>query len=84
MFSHRFQRQVIVTSHAAQRMREREVDEALLLRLLDEGGVRYRDATHLWAWLDVPERSDNLLCAAVVLEDAVIVKTLMHHWELLP
>lgn len=27
-------------------------------------------------------RSDNLLCLALVMEHAVIVKTVMHHWEL--
>jgi hypothetical protein len=32
----------------------------------------------------VPQRSDNLLCAVLVMEDAVIVKTVMHHWELMP
>jgi len=34
--------------------------------------------------LEVAERADNLLCAAVVIDDAVIVKTVMHHWELMP
>jgi hypothetical protein len=63
---------------------ERNVDQALLLRLLDEGGLRYEDERRLWAWLRVPERHDNLLCAAVVLDDAVVVKTVMHNWELLP
>jgi hypothetical protein len=27
-------------------------------------------------------RSDNLVCAVLVLEDAVIVKTVMHHFDL--
>ena len=43
-----------------------------------------RDASHLWVWLDVPGRDDNLLCAVLVLEDGVIVKTVMHHCELMP
>ena len=34
--------------------------------------------------MHVPDRDDNLVCAVLVLENAVIVKTLMHHWELLP
>ena len=34
--------------------------------------------------MDVPDRDDNLVFAVLVLENAVIVKTLMHHWELLP
>jgi hypothetical protein len=83
MFSTRFKRTVVITAHAARRMAERDIGEALLLRMLDDGGLRYQDETHLWAWLQVPERADNLLCAAVVLDDAVIVKTVMHHWELM-
>ena len=65
-------------------MTERDVSDALLLRVIDEGNTRYRDATHLWAWLDVSGRDDNLLCAVLVLDDALIVKTVLHHWELLP
>ena len=48
MYSPRFGRPIIVTRHAAQRMAERDVSDALLLRLIDEGNTRYRDATHLW------------------------------------
>jgi hypothetical protein len=84
MFSVRFSRPVILTRHSVQRMAERLIDEALLLRVIDEGLTRYSDATHLWAWLDVPGRGDNLLCAALVLEEAVVVKTVMHRWELKP
>lgn len=56
----------------------------LLLRIIDEGATRYSDETHLWAWLDVPGRTDNLVCVVLVLEGAVIVKTVMHRWELMP
>lgn len=84
MFSVRFQRPVVLTRHTVQQMAERNIDQALLLRVIDEGGTRYSDATHLWAWLEVPGRDDNLLCAVLVLEEAVVVKTVMHHWELLP
>ena len=51
----------------------------LLLRVIDEGAIRYKYATHLWAWLDVPGRNVNLMCAVLVLDDALIVKTVMHH-----
>ncbi len=84
MFSTRFDRPVIVTRHARDRMAERNVDDELLLQLIDDGLTRYSDGTHLWAWLHVPGRADNLVCAVLVLEEAVIVKTVMHHWELLP
>ena len=84
MHSTRFSAPVIITRHAAERMAVRSVSDALLLRMIDEGGIRYRDDVHLWAWLDVPGRDDNLVCAVLVLEDAVIVKTVMHRWELMP
>lgn len=84
MHSTRFNRSVIITRHAAQRMAERNISDALLLHVIDAGQTRYSDEQRLWVWLDVPGRADNLLCAALVLEEAVIVKTVMHHWELLP
>jgi hypothetical protein len=30
-----------------------------------------------------PSRPDNLLCAVLVLEENVMVKTVMHHFELI-
>ncbi len=83
MFSIRFQRIVVVTRHARERMAERSVSDAMLLDVIDLGETRYRDSTHLWAYKEFPERNDNLLCAVVVLEDAVIVKTVMHHFSLM-
>ena len=84
MHSARFNRPVIVTRHAAQRMVERQVTPELLLRVIDEGQTRYSDDIRLWVWLHVPGRDDNLPGAVLVLEDAVIVKTVMHRWELMP
>jgi hypothetical protein len=84
MHSTRFNRTVVITHHAAHRMAERRVTPELLLRVIDEGQTRYSDDVRLWVWLDVPGRDDNLLCAVLVLESAVIVKTVMHHWELMP
>ena len=39
---------------------------------------------HLWIYKHIAERDDNLLCVAAVVENALIVKTVMHHWELQP
>lgn len=83
MFSIRFQRQIIVTRHARDRMVERNISDEILLEVIDSGETRYRDPTHLWAFKDFPERQDNLLCTVLVLEDAVIVKTVMHHFSVL-
>ena len=83
MFSARFQRRIIVTRNARDRMNERAIADELLLEVIDSGETRYRDATHLWAFKEFPERHDNLLCAVLVLEDAVIVKNVMHHFSVL-
>jgi Domain of unknown function (DUF4258) len=83
MYSKRFDRPVTVTEHATRRMVERGVDEAILLDLIETGDVRHKDETRLWIAKHYPERADNLLCVAAVLETTVVVKTLMHHftWE---
>jgi hypothetical protein len=65
-------------------MAERGISSELLLEIIDTGSPRYSDALHPWAWLEVAGRSDNLVCAVLVLEDSVVVKTVMHHGELMP
>lgn len=64
-------------------MRERGISAAMLLEVIDTGDTRYRDETHLWAFKSFPDRDDNLLCAVLVLEDRLIVKTVMHHFAVL-
>ncbi|MEJ7137364.1 DUF4258 domain-containing protein [Amphibiibacter pelophylacis] len=78
MHSTRFNRPVILTRHAALRMQERQITEAHLLAVIDTGETRFKDAAHLWAFKHLDGRSDNLICAVLVLENAVIVKTVMH------
>ena len=81
MFSHRFQRPIRITRHAAIRMVERDITESLLLDLIETGTLKHKDATRLWVFKQYAGRSDNLLCAAVVLEDELIIKTVMHHFS---
>lgn len=83
MFSTRFQCTVVISNHAKIRMNERDISEAMLLEVIDSGETRYKDASHLWAFKEFPERHDNLLCAVLVLEDCVVVKTVMHHFTVL-
>lgn len=83
MFSNRFQRHVVISAHAKIRMKERDISEVILLEVIDSGETRYKDATHLWAFKEFPARHDNLLCAVLVLEDCVVVKTVMHHFTIL-
>jgi hypothetical protein len=64
-------------------MEERGIDWPLLRDLVDTGEIRYKDETHIWIAKYYPERNDNLLCVAAVLEAGLIVKTVMHRftWE---
>ena len=82
MHSRRFDRPIVVTRHARLRMDERNISEAELLSVIDTGETRYKDVAHLWAFKHIAERNDNLVCAVLVLEDAVVVKTVMHHFSL--
>lgn len=81
MQSERFGKLVYVTRHAWERMVEREISERELAELLADGEARYKDERRLWLAKALPKRRDNLLCAAVVLEDQLVVKTVMHRFE---
>ena len=83
MFSARFNRPVVISSHAKIRMTERDISEAMLLEVIDSGEARYKDTTHLWVFKEFPMRQDNLVCAVLILEDYVVVKTVMHHFTVL-
>ncbi len=83
MFSRRFALPVRVTRHAAARMRERRVSDGELLAVLEHGTIRRKDDRRLWVYHEQEGRDDNLVCAAVVLKDALVVKTVMIRWEVL-
>jgi Domain of unknown function (DUF4258) len=82
MHSQRFKRPVVLTKHASLRMAERNISNEQLLEVIDTGGTKYKDASHLWAFKHLPNRLDNLICAVLVLEDSVVVKTVMHEFSL--
>lgn len=81
MFSGRFGLEVHVTRHARERMAQRQIGEALLEELLETREVRYKDEARFWIARAFPDREDNLVCAAVILEDKLVVKTIMHHFQ---
>lgn len=81
MFIRRFNKQVYITRHAHERMAQRVITEHTLSDLLETGKARYKDDVRLWIAKDVPGRDDNLICAAVVLEEQLVVKTVMHHFQ---
>lgn len=80
MFSVRFQLQIQVTRHARERMAQRDMDDSLLLDLIETGTARYKDETHLRLFRHYEDRNDNLLCIAAVIQGALVVKTVMHHF----
>ena len=55
----------------------------MLLEVIDHGETRYRDANHLWAFKAFPDRNDNLLCAVLILEEMIVVKTVMHNFSIM-
>ncbi len=73
--------EVHVTRHARLRMADRGIDESLLLDLVETGSVRYKDDTHLWLFKHYENRDDNLLCVAAVIQNALVVKTVMHRFS---
>lgn len=81
MRSVRFGLAVVLAEHARRRMMERSMTQALVLDIPDTGAVKQSDETHLWIYKRVDARSDNLLCVAAVVENVLVVKTVMHHWE---
>ena len=83
MFSRRFGLPVRITRHAAARMMERRISEDDLLAVLEWGEVRHKDERRFWVYHALAGRDDNLVCAAVVAEDALVVKTVMIRWEVM-
>jgi hypothetical protein len=61
-------------------MLERGISRETLIDIIDTGTTKYRDETHLWVYKNYQNRSDNLICAVLVLEYSVVVKTVMHHF----
>jgi hypothetical protein len=80
MFSQRFGKPIVITDHARERMAARAISEALLRDMIETGEVRRKDETRIWIAKHYGDRNDNLLCVAAVLETALVIKTVMHHF----
>ncbi len=84
MHSTRFNLPVVLTEHARLRMAEREIDADMVLEIIVTGSLKDAGGSHYWLYKHLPERADNLLCVAAVVDNVVVVKTIMHHWEPVP
>ncbi|MBE0464421.1 DUF4258 domain-containing protein [Halomonas sp. AOP43-A1-21] len=81
MYSHRFNIDIHITRHARERMASRNITESELLELIEQGTEKYKDDIRFWIARHFENRQDNLLSVAAVLEEKLVVKTVMHHFE---
>lgn len=63
-------------------MDKRDVSLELLFDLIETGDIRHKSEFDLWIFRHYPERTDNMVCTAVVVGQAVVVKTVMVDWTL--
>lgn len=50
-------------------------------KLIETGAITQKDPEHWWICQAIDGRTDKLVGAAVLSRQALIVKTLMTHWE---
>ena len=81
MYSQRFNKAIHLTEHAKKRMIERDISMELLSNLIETGQLNYKDDKHAWIAKHFQHRTDNLLCAATVIDQEVIVKIVMYHFN---
>ncbi len=62
-------------------MAERGVESALA-DLVETGRLRRIDQEHLFIFKRFAGRHDNLVCAAAVEEESLVIKTVMVNWSL--
>ena len=82
MYSKRFLLEIRLSHHAKIRMVERNITDEIIMDLVETGKTQYKDEKRLWIYKAYTDRDDNLLCIAVVLESVLVIKTVMHHFEL--
>jgi len=62
-------------------MFQRGISEETISWILENGTIRHKDDVRLWIALAFPDRDDNLLCVTVALEEKMVIKTVMHHFQ---
>lgn len=82
MFSKRFNKTIQISRHAQFRALERKVSDEYIVDIIEYGKIKIKDKKRLWLYHSFTNRDDNFLCLAVVMEDVLVVKTVMINWEL--
>lgn len=76
--------EIVLTIHAQQRAQERRMSHQIIQDIIDNGEQKEASPGHYWFFKYYPERDDNLLCIAAVVDNVLIIKTVMHHWRPAP
>ncbi|MBB1089715.1 DUF4258 domain-containing protein [Rhodopseudomonas palustris] len=69
-----------MTDHAIEAMYKRHVTVAEIITLIENGDYFEKDKQHGWIFYYFPARSDNNVCAAIVIGQAIVIKTIMVNW----
>ncbi len=80
--SARFNKIVWLTNHAIESMSKRRVTLDEVKQLIELGEYTEQENGHGWMYYTFPKRQDNLVCAAMIKEKAIIIKTIMIQWKL--
>ncbi len=69
--------------HARRSMEKRQkIDLDTLQLIVESGEIKYKTTSDVWTYSKVAGRTDNLICAAAVVAEAVVIKTVMINWEI--
>ncbi|MBF0460639.1 MAG: DUF4258 domain-containing protein [Magnetococcales bacterium] len=52
-----------------------------LREIVETGDIKWQGDRHLWIFKVFPNRNDNMVCAAAVEEEVLVIKTVMTNWE---
>jgi hypothetical protein len=80
-FSVRFGKRVWLTNHAIESMAKRRVTLTEVKTLIEQGTFDAKSENQGWIFHRFEDREDNLICAAVVTSQALIIKTVMVNWK---
>jgi hypothetical protein len=73
--------EIVLTTHAQHRALERSISPELIKDIVDNGIQHQAGPGHFWFYQQYPWRDDNLLCVAAVIDNVLVIKTVMHHWR---
>lgn len=63
-------------------MSKRNVKLSEVKELIEFGELKEKTHNNAWIYHRFTHREDNLVCAAVVNNDALIIKTVMINWDI--